>query len=162
MLCLSLAVFLIPVPLSFPSNTRTDSKCSNLKESANQSPGTSRSSLLLPSARSPSTLVSVGNTLGLSSGVVASGPSSNVYHNAVILSQKQASSTSPPTYKKQHVSSSSVKQTSMPVHDRSGTLSYTHFPQEILIQPSIILPSSGTDVCRRNNGRRRYVSSPYR
>ncbi|KAI0252974.1 hypothetical protein BJV78DRAFT_1198144 [Lactifluus subvellereus] len=82
--------------------------------------GTSRSGRLSPSARSPSTLVSVGNSLGLSSDVVASGPSSNVYHNAPILSQKPACSTSPPTHKKQHVSSSSVKQASIPVHDCSA------------------------------------------
>ncbi|KAI0252994.1 hypothetical protein BJV78DRAFT_1360550, partial [Lactifluus subvellereus] len=108
------------------------SKCSNLKESATQSSGTSRSGLLSPSARSPPTLVSVNNSFGLSSDVVTSGPFSKVYHNAGILSQKQAHSTSPSTHKKQHVSSSLVKQASMPVHDRSA--------------PALMIADKTTDV----------------
>jgi hypothetical protein len=122
------------------SNTRTDSKRSHLNEGVTQISGTSRSHLLSPSALSPLTLVFVGNSVGLSSGVVTSGPSSNAPHRAVILSQHKAHLTSPPTHKKQHVSSSLVSPVSMPVHDHPGTLSYPHCPQEIPIQALITPP----------------------
>jgi hypothetical protein len=119
------------------SNSRTDLKRSNLNEEAIQISGTSRSRLLSPSARSPSALVSVSDSLGLSCDILAPGPSSNASNKAVILAQHQAT---PLVHKKQHVSGSLINQGSMPVCNQQGTLLYPHLAQEAPIQVSMAPP----------------------
>jgi hypothetical protein len=91
-----------------------------LSEGVTQNFGTSRSPLLPQSARSSSTLVSIGN------------------------SQYQAHSAPPTTHKKQHVSSSLVNQGSTTAHDHPGALPCPQFPQEIPIHAPLVTALMGT------------------
>jgi hypothetical protein len=123
-LCLLSTSFIYYVKAA-TSNVTIDSNCSEVTQNF----GTSRSPVLSQSARSSSTLVSIGNSPDISRDIVASGPSSNALHGAVILPQYQVHSTPPTTQKMQHVSSSLVNQVSITAHN--------HLPYHVLSFPKI-------------------------